>query len=628
MQSQAGSTNFRINSVSASKFDLFINNCVSTAPCLSQGIDAGCSGALCNNTQNYYERVFTVGGNTAMKFVGTTTTGSGAVGPANAAVTNNYYGMLRLLNPTTTFMDFSIGCDSLFIQWVYMQGGSTISPGVVFNSASPNATQDVNGITIRDWDFNMTSPAGTGVLLNTSSSISLRSALGLSSWPGATQFVVGCTPVATCALYSLQLDAQAGSTALPFGFNNSYHNTGTISAGIAPATGMAAGDFSASRSATTGAMYIGSDGGSYLYRDGTNLNLNVPTGKQVIVEANGSTTNGNLVDAIHTFPEQAAPTANANQDICYGDSTAHALKCSYNNGTFYGVPLLGTANTWTGVQSFSANTLVPSAVNTTTVGTNALPFTSVYIGTAATNNIQLTGTGSTAKTATLPDNTGTVAELNLAQTWTAVQSFSSGNLKPTSAGGTDVGATALPFGNLWIGTAATNNFKFQPAATGGARIINMADFGANGPTTQNHPFETILTSQYTNSTTTMSNVTGGNTLQFAVLANTTYVADCHLYYQAASTGGLNIQFTGPASPTTIIYGLNLPVSATANAGNGVATAFGTSLGAVVTTAATNFDAEVSLALINGSNAGTVTLQAKSSAAVQLQIQAGSYCKIQ
>lgn len=200
-------------------------------------------------------------------------------------------------------------------------------------------------------------------------------------------------------------------------------------------------------------------------------------------------------------------------------------------------------------------------------------------------------------------------------------------LNPGVVNTVDVGSTTLPYRNLFLGTAATNNFKFQPASTAAARTVNLWDFGANGPPTQNYPGLTILTSQYTNSTTGFTNVAGGNTLQFPVLANTTYTATCHLYYQAAATGGLNIEFTGPASPTTVIYGLNDPSAATTFNGS-VATAYSTSLGQVVTTAATNFDAIVSFALINGANAGTVNLLAKSSAAVQLQIQAGSFCRVQ
>jgi hypothetical protein len=207
------------------------------------------------------------------------------------------------------------------------------------------------------------------------------------------------------------------------------------------------------------------------------------------------------------------------------------------------------------------------------------------------------------------------------------QNFTTTRILAAAAASGDIGSTALPFANLWLGTAATNNFKLQPAATAAARIINLWDFGANGPSTQNYPGITILTSQYTNSTTTFSNVAGGNTLQFPVLASTTYTAECHLYYQSVALGGLNIEFTGPASPTAVTYGLSEP-TALGTTDNSVATAYSTSLGNVIVTAATNFDALVSFSLINGANAGTVNLLAKASTAVQLQIQAGSFCRVQ
>jgi hypothetical protein len=60
-------------------------------------------------------------------------------------------------------------------------------------------------------------------------------------------------------------------------------------------------------------------------------------------------------------------------------------------------------------------------------------------------------------------------------------------LLPIGAGGVDLGSTALPFGNLWLGTAATNNFKFQPASTTGARIITIAD--PLSPTTVGLPLQ-------------------------------------------------------------------------------------------------------------------------------------------
>jgi hypothetical protein len=138
---------------------------------------------------------------------------------------------------------------------------------------------------------------------------------------------------------------------------------------------------------------------------------------------------------------------------------------------------------------------------------------------------------------------------------------------------------------------------------------------------------TLTGSAYTNSTTTFSNVVGsaGETFAWNVYANATLNVTCHLYYQAAATGGLNIEFTGPASPTTITYSLTAPTSVS-TINTATATAYSTSLGAAVVTATTNFDALVTLQLQNGTTTGTVNLLAKSSAAVNLTIQPGSYCQ--
>lgn len=155
---------------------------------------------------------------------------------------------------------------------------------------------------------------------------------------------------------------------------------------------------------------------------------------------------------------------------------------------------------------------------------------------------------------------------------------------------------------------------------------HMLKFNPNNGGEQHVPQIYMLTAQYTNSTTTFSTV-GTPNIAFPVNASKNYTAECHLYYQAAATGGLNIEFTGPASPTAVIYGMSEPV-ALGTTDNSVATAFSTSLGNTIITGTTNFDATVSFSLINGVNAGTVTLLAKSSAAAQLQIQAGSFCRVQ
>jgi hypothetical protein len=166
------------------------------------------------------------------------------------------------------------------------------------------------------------------------------------------------------------------------------------------------------------------------------------------------------------------------------------------------------------------------------------------------------------------------------------------------------------------GAAPTNNFSGKYTTTAGVESYAKL------------PQTVMLTTQYTNSTTGFTNVTGTNSLAFQMDASTTYQGKCVLFYQAASTGGLNIEFTGPASPTFVTYGLLDPGSNTALVSASVATAYSTSLGAAVSTATTNFPATVYFGISNGTTAGTLQLLAKSSAAVQLQIQTGSYCIMQ
>lgn len=177
-----------------------------------------------------------------------------------------------------------------------------------------------------------------------------------------------------------------------------------------------------------------------------------------------------------------------------------------------------------------------------------------------------------------------------------------------------------------INGAANLPLQFNAVTTCTAVLVSASAAGANWSCTNPGAQTIALTTNYTNSTTTFSNVTGSNNLAFQVAPGTTYHIDCTLYYQAAATGGLNIEFTGPAAPAQVDYSLNAPIAAgTTNAA--VATTYGTSLGAVVTTPTTNFPATVSFDLVNGTSGGAVQLLAKSSAAVQLEIVAGSSCKM-
>jgi hypothetical protein len=61
--------------------------------------------------------------------------------------------------------------------------------------------------------------------------------------------------------------------------------------------------------------------------------------------------------------------------------------------------------------TFTGSPVTPLTAGGISLGSNALPFSSQFIGAAATNNIQLTGTATGARVATLPDQTGTVGIL-------------------------------------------------------------------------------------------------------------------------------------------------------------------------------------------------------------------------
>jgi len=135
------------------------------------------------------------------------------------------------------------------------------------------------------------------------------------------------------------------------------------------------------------------------------------------------------------------------------------------------------------------------------------------------------------------------------------------------------------------------------------------------------PQTAFLTSNYTNATTTFSNVTN---LSFPVEASTNYKVTCDLDYQtSATTADVKIQWTGPASPTAVTYDLATEVTASTLSAS-VATAFSTALSEAGTpTITTNFPLRTTMTLINGANAGTIQLQAAATGTGTITIIPGS-----
>lgn len=210
---------------------------------------------------------------------------------------------------------------------------------------------------------------------------------------------------------------------------------------------------------------------------------------------------------------------------------------------------------------------------------------------------------------------------------TAASTLAVGNGTATDKSGTllaaHIGNSANPVSDISIGTAATNNAIFSPDAMTAARTVRLVD------APMGIPQPAFVTANVTNSTTSMANVTG---LSWPLVANRQYYLSCDLIYQAAATGGLQLAFTGPASPTQVEYCVQEAISTSTFAGDSCTaaanTSFATKVGAgVVSTANTNLPARFYGTIENGANAGTLQIQFASAAAVATIVERGSACTL-
>lgn len=174
-------------------------------------------------------------------------------------------------------------------------------------------------------------------------------------------------------------------------------------------------------------------------------------------------------------------------------------------------------------------------------------------------------------------------------------------------------------------TNATPNLALIVA---GATTLAVTDLRSSlyfGTTANTGNTAYLTGSAYTNATTTFSNVTG---LAFPIAASQNYHMVCRITWQgSAGTTGPKYQFTGPGSPTAVAVGLNSPITA-ATAANASAVAFSSPVANAGTiTTATNFTDTVDVAVVNGTTAGTVQLQAAANGVGTLTIQPGSSCSV-
>lgn len=149
----------------------------------------------------------------------------------------------------------------------------------------------------------------------------------------------------------------------------------------------------------------------------------------------------------------------------------------------------------------------PSGTGAQSLGATAHPWGNLFLGNAATNNIKLTGTATGARTATLPDNTGTIAELNLTQAWTQPNTFAA----LFAASVTSVSANAATGGFLNLANADTLQVR---------NFGNSANITAFGVDSGNFILLGTLNAAGVKITSLLTGFTPGAALTFQPLANT------------------------------------------------------------------------------------------------------------
>jgi hypothetical protein len=169
------------------------------------------------------------------------------------------------------------------------------------------------------------------------------------------------------------------------------------------------------------------------------------------------------------------------------------------------------------------------------LGSVTNPANSVYIGTAATNNVQLKAPTVTAsRNATLPDNTGTIAELNLAQTWTANQTMPA--LISSSASPATSGFIRMALLDA-IRCGVGNINCLSASATGVVNLGGTPGVAFTGPVTTTDPTIGITIQPLTAS---LNNNAADTTIQGGNTSGTGANGNLHLRAGAGGTGAAGL----------------------------------------------------------------------------------------
>jgi hypothetical protein len=158
-----------------------------------------------------------------------------------------------------------------------------------------------------------------------------------------------------------------------------------------------------------------------------------------------------------------------------GCSSSPASSITLNAGANVGITAPG-AMTLGGTYTFGATTDTPRFAGLGLGGTASGANILTIFGSVSGHIDVETPTAAGSNVATIPANTGTIAELNLAQTWTALQNFNSNDfaLNGATSGSIKLNAAAIAGSNTITFPAGTTDFS----ATGGAsQVVKQTSSG-------------------------------------------------------------------------------------------------------------------------------------------------------
>lgn len=165
----------------------------------------------------------------------------------------------------------------------------------------------------------------------------------------------------------------------------------------------------------------------------------------------------------------------------------------------------------------------------------------------------------------------------------------------------------------FVGSAAQGDILYRGASTwtrlgaGTSGQFLRTNGAAANPSWNSVPVETgVITSNYTDSTGTLGNVTG---MSFSLAANERVTAIFSgLWGTQTTNSGFRYDITGPASPTYVLYNVAHGITQTAFRSGDGATAFSTAFVEVSGNTALYLPVTIHLHVVNGASAGTVQLR--------------------